>query len=441
MRAIGNLTLAILTLGSLLAAAASGAPEALTIPPDGALDGHRHRVIVSTDIGGTDPDDFQSMVHLLVYADVLDLEGLISSPPGPGRKADILKVIDVYARDFAPLRTHSNRYPAPAALTALTRQGATEPAPYAGVRGATEGSEWLVRCARREDPRPLHVLVWGGLEDLAQALHDAPDIRPRLRVYWIGGPNKKWSPDAYHYLATHHPALWIIEANATYRGWFTGGTQSGAWGNQEYVARSVTGHGALGAFFGAQLGGRLKMGDTPSVGWLLRGSPADPTQPGWGGQFVRAWERPYVRLGRLPSSDDRVEVFGIVEFVLPLGDPAPASPEAWLEVENQSLAGQAPGDGTLRFRFCPKAAAVCRFRIRGNVASLDGRTGAITVIPPSPDRASQPSANHPHWWTDNPAPAWGESGHLGARTVSCWREAFLEDFARRMRRCDAPETR
>ena len=32
----------------------------------GALAGHRFRVVVSTDIGGTDPDDFQSMVHLLV---------------------------------------------------------------------------------------------------------------------------------------------------------------------------------------------------------------------------------------------------------------------------------------------------------------------------------------------------------------------------------------
>ena len=39
-------------------------------------DHQRPRVLVSTDIGGTDPDDFQSMVHLLLYADVLDLEGL-----------------------------------------------------------------------------------------------------------------------------------------------------------------------------------------------------------------------------------------------------------------------------------------------------------------------------------------------------------------------------
>ena len=49
----------------------------------GALDGECYRVMVSTDIGGTDPDDFQSMVHLLVYADCFDIEGLISSPFGP----------------------------------------------------------------------------------------------------------------------------------------------------------------------------------------------------------------------------------------------------------------------------------------------------------------------------------------------------------------------
>ncbi len=50
-------------------------------PHGGALAGQQPRVIVSTDIGGSDPDDFQSMVHLLLYANVLDIEGLVSSPP------------------------------------------------------------------------------------------------------------------------------------------------------------------------------------------------------------------------------------------------------------------------------------------------------------------------------------------------------------------------
>src|SRR6186997_2242678 len=99
----------------------------------------RHRVVVSTDIGGTDPDDFQSMVHLLVYADVFDLEGLVSSPYGPGRKEHILQVIDQYERDFPNLQTYSNRYPTPAALRAMAKEGALDGPGPAGFGTATEG--------------------------------------------------------------------------------------------------------------------------------------------------------------------------------------------------------------------------------------------------------------------------------------------------------------
>jgi hypothetical protein len=403
----------------------------------GALNGQRPRVIVSTDIGGTDPDDFQSMVHLLVYADVLDLEGLVSSPYGPGRAADILNVIDCYERDYPSLKTYSSRYPTPAALRAITRQGETEVAPYAGVRDATDGSQWIVECARRDDPRPLHLLVWGGIEDLAKALHDAPDILPKLRVYFIGGPNKKWGPNPYQYIVENHPKLWIIEANATYRGWFTGGNQKGGLENKEFVARHIKGHGALGDFFVSKKDD-LKMGDTPSVGWLLKGTPEDPAQPGWGGRFVRAWERPWSRFERSTTRDDRMQVFGILELVLPLGPDAPAQPEAQLSVENQSLAGHARGDGTIRFRFCPKAAKGYNFIIRGNVPSLNGRRGGITAVPPSPDLAHRPSVKHPKWWTDNPAPERAEGPHAGAKTVSRWREDFLSDFAKRMDRCTEP---
>ena len=61
------------------------------------------RIIISSDIGGTDPDDFQSMAHLLLYADVLDIEGLISSAFGQGRKGHILQVIDEYEKDYPNL--------------------------------------------------------------------------------------------------------------------------------------------------------------------------------------------------------------------------------------------------------------------------------------------------------------------------------------------------
>ncbi len=442
-----SIKLVVLALSGL-AAIATGAEVGTSIEPErestaqaGALAGHRYRVIVSTDIGGTDPDDFQSMVHLLVYADVLDIEGLISSPFDRGRKEDILQVIDCYDKDYANLKTYSDRYPTPDALRVMTKQGETERAPYAGVRRPTEGSRWIVECARRDDPRPLYVLVWGLIEDLAQALHDAPDILPKLRVYWIGGPNKKWSPDAYQYIVENHPKLWIIESNATYRGWFVGGNQSGQWGNQEFVNRHIAGKGALGDFFVSKKND-IKMGDTPSVGWLLNGTPEDPSQPGWGGRFVRAWERPYSRFERMTTTEDRMELFGIMELVLPTGDDAPEQPQAVLAVENQELPGYAPGDGTMRFRLCPKSAKPHSLAIRSNVPALNGRTGRITVAAPTPDAARPPCSRLPNWWTDDPAPEFAVNGHSGAKTVSRWREQFLRDFAQRMTRCAraAPST-
>ncbi|HEX2853415.1 MAG TPA: DUF1593 domain-containing protein, partial [Opitutaceae bacterium] len=167
----------------------------VSVPAFAASEAPRHRVIVSTDIGGTDFDDFQSLVHLLVYADRIDLEGMIASPYGPARnrKENLLKIIDRYAVDFPNLKTYSDRYPAPDQLRALSKQGGSDPADLRGWGEPTEGSDWIVQCAKRDDPRPLWLLIWGGIDDLAQALHDAPAIKSKLRVYFIGGPNKKWS--------------------------------------------------------------------------------------------------------------------------------------------------------------------------------------------------------------------------------------------------------
>jgi hypothetical protein len=351
-----------------------------------------------------------------------------------------LDVIDCYEKDYDNLKKYSDKYPTADALRALTKQGEVNFVPYPGVQSPTEGSEWIIKCARRDDPRPLYILGWGGIEDIAQALHDAPDILPKLRVYWIGGPNKKWGPHQYHYVVENHPDLWIIEVNSTYRGWFVGGNQDGQWGNTEFVKQHIAGKGALGEYFNTKLEGTIKMGDTPSVGWLLRGTPEDPSQPSWGGNFVRAWERFYLRLDRLPTEDDRMEEFGILELALLLGAGAPEKPEALLNVDNQSLPGYAPGDGTIRFRFSPKSARVFHFTICSNVPALNEKTGAITAYTPEADTALQPSARFPNWWTDDLTRDVAEA-HLGvhtvkgARTVSQWRKDYLRDFAERMDRC------
>ncbi|MBR1628795.1 MAG: DUF1593 domain-containing protein, partial [Lachnospiraceae bacterium] len=262
------------------------------ITNSGALSGERFRVIVTTDIGGSDPDDFQSMVHYLLYSDLFDTEGLISSAWGDGRASDILTVIDRYEEDYPALCRHSDTYPTPESLRSVTKQGAVDIAPWAGFTKPTEASRLIIEAARRPDPRPLYLLMWGLLEDLAQALHDAPDILPKLRVHYIGGPNKKWGPNAYAYIYNNFPDLWMIENNSTYRGWFNGGFTEAPYGNQSFVSAFAASSGALGNYFTTHLGGTIKMGDTPTVAWLLCGDPASPEGESWGGSFERVTAMP-----------------------------------------------------------------------------------------------------------------------------------------------------
>lgn len=395
----------------------------------------RLRVVVSTDIGGTDPDDFQSMVHLLLYGDVFDIEGLISSPFGPGRARHILEVIAEYEKDYPALRSHSRRYPAPDALRAITKEGALESPGFAGVGQPTEGSRWIVRCAKKRDRRPLHLLVWGGIEDLAQALHDAPEILPKLRVYFIGGPNKMWSVDAYDYIERNHPSLWMIEANATYRGWFVGGRQDGAWGNRSFVRERLAGRGAMGEYFATHLKGTIKMGDSPSVGRLLHGVPEDPSQPSWGGKFVRIWDGRKTVFSRMTTEADEVEVFGVVEYAIPAPEGFTAGHKIRVMLDNRVPLPVVLEGRSLRFRFSPRDAKVWMYRLESDFAGLHGVTGKFTAVVPPAERTRQALARHPNWWIDDPAPESAEGIHPGARSVNRWREEFLEDFAVRMERC------
>jgi hypothetical protein len=418
----------------------------VAVPATGAV--ARPRVIVSSDIGGTDFDDFQSMVHLLLYADSCDIEGLIASPWGGGRKQDILDVIRHYETDYARLRMYSTNYPVADALRAVTKQGATDSAGLRGYGSPSEGSDWIITCARRPDPRPLWILVWGGIDDVAQALHDDPSIKSKIRVYFIGGPNKQFSVPACDYIMREHPDLWIIEANSTYRGWFVGGNQDGEWDNNEFVARHVAGRGALGAFFaGLSINGKprptIKMGDSPSLAYVFGDDPENPAKNrSWGGQFVRAWDRPRALFDHIeshpPTVADKVQTFGVVELCYHAASPAPANATAVLAVGRQKLDGFPDKAGVWHFLFSSRDAKPCSYTIASTITGLDGQTGAVTFYRPTPDLAARPSPQYPNWWTDNPDPALAEGDHQGAKTVNKHRKAFLRDFAARLERCQSP---
>lgn len=403
----------------------------------GALSGQRYRVIVSTDIGGSDPDDFQSMVHYLLYSDLFDTEGLISSPWGLGTVKDIHDVIDRYEIDYPNLRSYSTNYPTPEFLRSVTKQGAIDIAPYKGYKQATEGSEWIIQCAKRDDPRPLYILVWGLLEDLAQALHDEPSIIQKLRVYYIAGPNKKWGLNAYEYIRGHFPDLWIIENNSTYRGWFVGGDQAQDLGNQSFVSNHALGHGALGNYFAEHLGGVIKMGDTPTVSYLLKGTPEYPENPSWGGSFVKVNSRPKTIFRRNTHLDDRIEVFGILELIFEGPDLGAAQDKSVfsLVVQGQEFEGFYCGNGEYRVRFMPKSTGTWSYFTKSEIAELHNQSGWFTCVEESKDSRHKESGYYPNWWSDVLDKEYSEQEHKGAKTVSRWREQFLRDFQDRFDRC------
>ncbi|HET7897895.1 MAG TPA: DUF1593 domain-containing protein, partial [Flavisolibacter sp.] len=135
-------------------------------------------ILVSTDIGGTDPDDNQSLIHLLMYNELFDIEGLVSSPSyGSGNKEEILRTIDLYEKDLPQLKEHKQGFASPAYLRSVVKQGRHGGAPFKGYSTATEGSDWIIKSALKKSDRPLWILIWGGLDDLAQALHDAPGMQ------------------------------------------------------------------------------------------------------------------------------------------------------------------------------------------------------------------------------------------------------------------------
>src|SRR3990167_2453065 len=123
------------------------------------------RVIVSSDIGGSDADDKQSMAHFLTHADKFDIKALISTPTAhAGRAADIHKALDAYTTDYSKLSTWGD-YQTPTYLKSVVYQGNLNVAPTAGYSSATAGSNAIIKAAKEAKAagEPLWVMTWGAL--------------------------------------------------------------------------------------------------------------------------------------------------------------------------------------------------------------------------------------------------------------------------------------
>lgn len=319
----GTVLCAALPLASL-ADAGRTAPAA-----DAAV---KSRLVVLTDItslsaGVREPDDGQSLIRLLVYANDIDLEGLIASSGlrhGQVVRPELLhQAIEAYAEDLPNLRRHDPAYPDAETLHALVKAGQPAAGPALPVHDSvgegkdTDGSRAIVAAVDRADPRPLWIAVWGGAADLAQALwsvratRDAERLatfvsRLRIDAVYDQDSTGSWIREQFptlHYIVRHHGI----------RGMYRGGDPrlvDTAW-----VEAHVKGHGALGRLYPVYSGGDvwsgklgevrgIKEGDTPSfLGLIPNGlnAPLRRDYGGWGGRFTDDPIRPTEAVDPLPG--------------------------------------------------------------------------------------------------------------------------------------------
>ncbi len=408
----------------------------------------RPRILITTDIGGTDPDDNQSMMHYLLYSNEFDCEGLVSSPSyGDGNAREIVRMIGLYEQDLPVLKQHAQGWPSANYLRSITKQGRHGAAPLCGYSTATEGSNWIVTCARKAEKRPLYVLVWGGLDDVAQALHDAPDIADKVRIHWIGGPNKKWSLPSYCYIVENFPNLWFIENNESYRGFIANYKNKDQY-NAGFYENYVKGAGHLGADFYNYKEGLPKLGDTPTLLYMMDGDPAVPEKESWGGSYSKISHSSRVLFTRPTTASDTIQRDGIIEWrfngpKLKPGSYRPVKAQwasgadnevGFLTVDGQKWPVYYLGEGQYMCRYATYKTGIATYTIEADIKDFPIQKGEFYVenVFPGKQRTTDYKVGNT-WWSDRTDTAlYSKRGKCqGAVTVEKFRTQVMEDWGLR----------
>lgn len=260
------------------------------------------RLFVLTDIGG-DPDDQMSMVRLMTYANLMDIEGLVATEVkrtvNPER---IHQIVEAYGKVRDNLELHEPGFPVAGYLQKCISKGI----PVAGMNGVGEGkdspgSDLLIAVADREDSRPLWVNVWGGPNVLAQALWKVRSTRSpkdlakfvaKLRVYAISDQDdsgpwiRKEFPELFYIVTPganagggFHHATWIGIGGDKFHGRF-GGADFELVSN-EWLERNIRNKGPLGKVYPRWE--FMMEGDTPAFLYLVNNGLNNPDHPNWGG--------------------------------------------------------------------------------------------------------------------------------------------------------------
>src|SRR6476620_4963282 len=117
------------------------------------------RLLVLTDMGA-DPDDQQSMVRLLLYANEFEIEGLIATSAGTTGKREqhathpemIRELVAAYGAVRGNLLKHAEGYPAAEELLSKIKLGSSQRGMEAIGEGKdTEGSKWIIAVVDKAD--------------------------------------------------------------------------------------------------------------------------------------------------------------------------------------------------------------------------------------------------------------------------------------------------
>ena len=283
------------------------------------------RLVVCTDIAPADvePDDMESMVRLMAYADCFEIEALITSvgwncDPYPKEWAEYLqRVIEAYRKDvtklmqrskqkdFMPIdkengQQHLGYWPSADYNKSRAVMGRIHGGIGAiGENNDSPGSELLIRLADEDDPRPIYVAAWGGANTLAQAIWRVKQTRSedevrnfvrKFRLFTITDQDMQYSMRMNRAYSSH---LWLRKDFADDLQFIW---DEGAWQEQCELGKRhwqqhqdmIQGKGALGKEYPTYKWG--VEGDTPSFLYVMPNGlndPEDPHQAGWAGYHER----------------------------------------------------------------------------------------------------------------------------------------------------------
>jgi hypothetical protein len=313
---LGGTRQAYRLLGFIAFCVASAAGSAQPAPqvPD-TFSGHP-RVVIISDIGN-EPDDQMSFVRLLLYSNELDLEAMIASTSTWQKTATHPETMHAIVKTYGQVRPnlllHAAGWPTAEDLDQRVFSG--QPAYGMAATGpgkSSPGSQALLKAIELEDPRPLWICLWGGVNTLAQSLidlraaHSAADVDrmiSRLRVSSISDQD-----DAGPWIRREFPTLlYVVKPSLPDGEEYYSATWTGISGDlyyrngkgadtslvtNEWLDTNIRAKGPMGKMYPRFM--FIMEGDTPSyLGLIDNGLNAyrHPDWGGWGGRYV--YRQPY----------------------------------------------------------------------------------------------------------------------------------------------------